>query len=227
MTVTTAEPRAGGEFQNLTLPRIGPRVGCRNPFRSPSAYVAPAPYGGGRTNTRTPGQVREVPHRQVHRWFGTAIEALPEDTIREDMIAGVFGIRGWTVRARIDSDIEHQPLHGWFLTHPTDGLAVYVDKPRDGDLGPDYVAPRAGVFALARLTWGADLTDLLVQTFSSMRGNAVFPHVRVTKNLGAYAYQTATPAEQQCAVMLVALTGGNVVAFIEHCATAGLPVIPA
>lgn len=185
-----------------------------------TTYIAHAPYGDGETRTRTPGQVREVHRRRVHDWFRRSV---PAGASREDMIDGAFGSQDWVVRARVMAPDARWPMHGWLLTHPTNGILVYADKPRDGDKGPDYVAPRGGPYAQSRLTWGVDLVDLFAQSVPERLGRTAFPHVRVTNKLTTHAYESADAAE----ALLVALSQPNLAEYLAHCHADPLHVLPA
>lgn len=204
----------------LTTP-LPPLAGRRrpNPFRvpRPSTEWQPGSWAGDMTvHRRTPDQVAEVMHRRVSAWFYAAFDAVPAEASREERIACTFGIRGWETKATIATVYDNKrPSHGWLLTHPTDGALVFVDKARDGDLGPDYVAPTGGPWGgLSRLTWASDLTALITARVAPTPTVSRLPLNRTTSALLVAGYRLASSTEQDAIRFLVALSGGDLPAWL-------------
>lgn len=186
-----------------------------SPFHLP--YPSPHVTIEGFVVHRTPSQQRVVMESRIARWFGKAHEALPDDISREDMIACVYGIRGWSVRARISEVIdERRPAYGWLLTHPEHGIIVYADKPRDGDIGPRFRAPTGGSMARPRFVWAEDVVSLMdtVVPTRAVPGSSPFPASRVVRTLSRLAFRSATVEQQSATELLLALTGRNLSAYL-------------
>lgn len=170
--------------------------------------------------------LREGTERRVIIGSRRALDALPADTSREDMIASVFGIRGWTVQAEIADTSHRWPMFGWWLTHPTDGLLLFADRGRDGDLGPGY-RRRGGPWGGMRiLRWAEDVAGLLQEVAAVPRSHRSYPHMRVIAKLAAHAF-TGAPADQQAAArLLVALTHTRLEWLLDGAAADPIRVLP-
>lgn len=190
----------------------------------PSVEHQPKAYFGDLTvHRRTPEKIHQIVCDRVGFWFAAAYEAVPDGVTREDRMACMFTIRGWTVRGRVADVTRRHPMFGWLLTHPEHGYVVFVDKSRDKDMGPDYVAPTGGPFgARPHLEWGPTLTHLIL-TIGCDASASAFPRRMVTRALGAHALRTADPAERDTAQAMLALAGEDVAGFL---AAADLDAVP-
>lgn len=199
-----------------------------NVFAMPRPAVEHQPYaewGDLSVHRRTPEKIHQMVSERVGYWFSAAYEAVPEGVSREDRIACMFGIRGWTVRGRVADVTSRHPMHGWLLTHPEHGYVVFVDKSRDGDMGPDYVAPTGGPFgARPRLSWGPTLTHLL-QSIGCDPSASAFPRRMVVRALGAHALRTAEPEERNAVQVMLALSGEDVAGFLHAADLDALPIL--
>lgn len=185
----------------------------------PNAY-----FGDLTVHRRSPEKIHQMVCDRVGYWFSAAYEAVPAEASREDRIACMFGIRGWTVRGRVADVSRRHPLFGWLLTHPENGYVVFVDKSRDGDLGPDYVAPTGGPFgARPRLMWAPTLTHLLLSIGCDASASA-FPRRMVARALGSHALRTADPADREAVQAMLALAGEDLAGFLHAADLDAVPV---
>lgn len=186
----------------------------------PRAY-----FGDFTIERRTPERIEEIVSDRVGYWFAAAYEAVPEGVSREERIACMFGIRGWTVRGRVADVTRRHPLYGWLLTHPRHGYVVFADKARDGDMGPDYVAPTGGPLgARPRMEWGPTLTHLLHRMGCDTTAG-VFPRRLVRRALAAHALLTAEPEERRATETMLALAGEDVAGFLAAAHEDAVPVL--
>lgn len=198
-----------------------------NVFAMPHPRVEhqPRAFAGDFTvERRTPEKIHQMVAERVGYWFSAAYMAVPDDVGREDLVACLFGIRGWVVRGRVADVTRRHPLHGWLLAHPEHGYVVFVDRSRDGDLGPDYVAPTGGPFgARPRMEWGPTLTHLLL-TLGCDASASTFPRRLVSRALGAHALRTADTEERHAAETMLALAGEDVAEFMIAADRDGLTI---
>lgn len=192
--------------------------------RPPVEHQPRASFGDFTIERRTPDRIHQMISDRVGYWFAAAYTAVPSEASREDLVACMFGIRGWTVRGRVAEVTGRHPLHGWLLTHPENGYAVFVDKSRDGDLGPDYIAPTGGPFgARPRVEWGPTLTHLLLAIGLSGEPSP-FPRRIVPRALGAHALRSADPDQRRSVETMLALSGEDVAGFLAAADLDGLTI---